>query len=278
VAWVDFDQDPDRVLVEDPVVAFRVTLAPGQSRVLEYRVAWPAAPVDVGETTLAAWASAWRVVSRPYRTAPPLRLLAPADGSTTQNRVVEVRGISTPGTTATVAGRRVTVPGSGRFTVRVRLDRGKNVLRVEVANLAGYSDRKSVTVAYRPPTSGGGGGVQPSRSPTATPSAKPTASNDLPPVWVNQSLSWTLTGDYKSWTISIPTAARDPEGKLWVYSRGYADNGSVSVGCSSAPLCLVYTPSSRTVVKDTITYWVKDPAGNESTSAGTIRITINRYA
>jgi hypothetical protein len=278
VSEVDFAPEPDKVVEADPVVAYRLRLGPGDRQRLEYSVAWADAPVAVSERTVTAWADAAKAAARPYRVAPKLAVNQPESGTTTARRSVVVRGVTTPGAAVTVNGRQVDVRGSGSYSVTVALQRGRNRITVVATSLGGASTRVAVQVTSRPARQPAGPSPTPTSEPTRT--AQPP-SPDLPPRWVKQSYSQSLTGDWSWWDIWDQSVARDPEGKQWVYSRGYAQKGTVTVvSCNDSPAtrCLRYTPNNASVVSDTITYWVKDPAGNETTTAGTIRVDINRFA
>jgi hypothetical protein len=63
----------------------------------------------------------------------------------------DIEGRAAPSTTVTVNGTRTNVGPDGRFSSRVKLREGKNLLEVEAESLSGQTRRASTTLVRRPP-------------------------------------------------------------------------------------------------------------------------------
>lgn len=63
----------------------------------------------------------------------------------------DIQGRATPSTTVMVNGAPASVGPDGRFSTRVKLQEGKNLVEVEAESLSGQTRRASTTLVRRPP-------------------------------------------------------------------------------------------------------------------------------
>lgn len=83
---------------------------------------------------------------------PSLELIFPTDGSTftRADKSITVRGKTEPENIITINSFRAIIDPDGDFSYQVQLNDGDNQINIEVKNLAGVTEQKSIKVTYNP--------------------------------------------------------------------------------------------------------------------------------
>lgn len=96
------------------------------------------------------WSKTNDFIIRHDTTPPFLTVLAPGDGTLSDQATIEAFGASEPDAAVLLNGAPVTLGADGSFVLAVNLEVGPNTLIVQATDLAGNISEMSQTVTYRP--------------------------------------------------------------------------------------------------------------------------------
>jgi len=118
---------------------------------------WPQVALDESGNAVAAWQESDGTTNRniwanrfaePDTTLPPLSLVTPANGLTTETPVITTSGTTEPGVSLVVNGISVAVESDGSFSCEIALIEGENTITATATDASDNSATVSVSVIY----------------------------------------------------------------------------------------------------------------------------------
>ena len=141
---------PHKVIQKDPIIAWDVTIQPGQTQTITYTIN---VPKKTDRQQLETWQKEQATALGEFNgVKPTLTVASPTDGQVVTVAEVGVGGTTQVGNSLTVNGTPVEVIANGGFLYTVGgLVPGVNVVKVVATGPNGQSVTKDINVAYLPP-------------------------------------------------------------------------------------------------------------------------------